>query len=82
LFLTTSCFYVPLRQDFVSAPALNIRTDQPLSSMLAALAREVHALDPNLALYEMITLSSALFLRAEIEAGTPFRLLTGLRASL
>lgn len=50
--------------------------------MLAALTREVHALDPNLALYEMITLSSALFLRGEIEAGTPFRLLTGLRASL
>jgi macrolide transport system ATP-binding/permease protein len=49
-------FYVPLRQDFVRGPAVNIRTSQPLPSMLAALIREVHALDANLALYEMITL--------------------------
>jgi macrolide transport system ATP-binding/permease protein len=49
-------FYVPLRQDFVQGPALNIRTNQALPSMLAALVREVHALDANLALYEMITL--------------------------
>jgi putative ABC transport system permease protein len=49
-------FYVPLRQDFVRGPALHIRTNQPLPSMLAALVREVHALDANLALYEMITL--------------------------
>ena len=49
-------FYVPLRQDFVRGPALYIHTNQPLSSILTALTREVHALDPNLALYEMITL--------------------------
>jgi macrolide transport system ATP-binding/permease protein len=49
-------FYVPLRQDFVRGPALHIRTSQPLPSVLAALVREVHALDANLALYEMITL--------------------------
>jgi putative ABC transport system permease protein len=49
-------FYVPLRQDFARGPALHIRTNQPLPSMLAALVREVHALDANLALYEMITL--------------------------
>src|SRR5437899_11057682 len=49
-------FYVPLRQDFVRGPVLNIRTNQPLPSMRAALVREVHALDSNLALYEMITL--------------------------
>jgi macrolide transport system ATP-binding/permease protein len=49
-------FYVPLRQDFVRGPALNIRTNQPLASMLTALVREVHALDAHLALYEMITL--------------------------
>jgi macrolide transport system ATP-binding/permease protein len=49
-------FYVPLRQDFVRGPALYIRTNQPLPSMLAAVVREVHALDANLALYEMITL--------------------------
>jgi predicted permease len=49
-------FYVPLRQDFVKQPALYIRTTQTLESMLAAAVREVHALDDNLALYEMITL--------------------------
>ena len=49
-------FYVPLRQDFVRGPVLHIRTRQPLTSMLATLIREVHALDENLALYEMVTL--------------------------
>ncbi|HEY6271779.1 MAG TPA: ABC transporter permease [Terriglobales bacterium] len=49
-------FYVPLRQDFTRGPALNIRTTQSLQSISAALVREVHALDANLALYEMITL--------------------------
>jgi predicted permease len=49
-------FYVPLRQDFVRGPALNIRTTQSLRSISAALVREVHDLDGNLALYEMITL--------------------------
>lgn len=49
-------FYVPLRQDFVRGPALNIRTSEPLPSIQTAVLREVHALDANLALYEMITL--------------------------
>jgi predicted permease len=49
-------FYVPLRQDFVREPDLNIRTSQSLATIRAALVREVHALDRNLALYEMITL--------------------------
>lgn len=49
-------FYVPLRQDFVIEPDLNIRTTQSLQSTLATVLREVHALDPNLPLYEMITL--------------------------
>ncbi|HZR65750.1 MAG TPA: ABC transporter permease [Terriglobales bacterium] len=49
-------FYVPLRQDFSRGPALNIRTNQQITSLSAALVREVHALDANLALYEMITL--------------------------
>jgi macrolide transport system ATP-binding/permease protein len=49
-------FYVPLRQDFDRGPALHIRTTRPLESMLATLLREVHRLDENLALYEMITL--------------------------
>jgi predicted permease len=49
-------FYVPLQQDFVRGPRVFIRTTQPLQAMQAALAREVRALDDNLALYEMITL--------------------------
>jgi macrolide transport system ATP-binding/permease protein len=49
-------FYVPLRQDFAREPELHIRTSQSLASLRSALIREVHALDPNLALYEMITL--------------------------
>jgi predicted permease len=49
-------FYVPLRQDFVRGPGLNIRTAQPLQTIQAAVTREVRAIDNNLALYEMITL--------------------------
>jgi predicted permease len=49
-------FYVPLLQDFATGPVLYIRSAQPLQSISAALLREVHALDGNLALYETITL--------------------------
>ena len=49
-------FYVPLRQDFVRTPDLNIRTTLSPRNRLATVLREVHALDPDLALYEMITL--------------------------
>ena len=49
-------FYVPLRQDFDREPDLYLRTTRPPQSVLAAVLRQVHALDPNLALYETITL--------------------------
>ncbi len=49
-------FYVPLRQYFDIEPDIHIRTAQPLQTIQTALIREVRALDPNLALYEMITL--------------------------
>jgi ABC-type antimicrobial peptide transport system permease subunit len=49
-------FYVPLLQDFARGGSLNIRTTLPLRTIEAAVAREVRALDSNLALYEMITL--------------------------
>jgi predicted permease len=49
-------FYVPLQQDSSREPDLNIRTTLPPRSTLAAVLREVHALDQNLALYEMVTL--------------------------
>lgn len=49
-------FYVPLRQEFETEPELNVRSTLPLPAISAALVREVHALDANLALYEMVTL--------------------------
>jgi len=49
-------FYVPLRQDFVRGPVLNLRTTESRQALTAALLHEVHAIDPNLALYEVITL--------------------------
>jgi predicted permease len=49
-------FYVPLRQNFSVGAALNIRTPLLPGTMAAALTREVRALDPGLALYEVITL--------------------------
>ncbi len=52
----TPFFYVPLLQDFVRGPALNVRTALPVQQISAALLREVHTLDSNLALYETITL--------------------------
>jgi len=42
-------FYVPLRQNFRVQNALLIRTFETPGAMMNALAREVHALDPNLA---------------------------------
>src|SRR5215469_8728428 len=48
-------FYVPLRQYFAIEPDIHIRTTQPLQTVQSALLSEVRALDPNLALYEMIT---------------------------
>ena len=49
-------FYVPLRQNFSRGAGLYIRTPLSPETMSTALTREVHALDPDLALYEVITL--------------------------
>ena len=49
-------FYVPLRQNFSVGASLNVRTQLPPGAMAAALTREVQALDPGLAIYEVITL--------------------------
>jgi len=53
-------FYVPLRQNFSPRVGLYIRTPLRPEAMAAPLAREVHALDGNLALYEVITLQEQL----------------------
>jgi macrolide transport system ATP-binding/permease protein len=49
-------FYVPRRQNFSVGAGLYIRTPLSPETMAAALAREVHAIDANLAPYEVITL--------------------------
>src|SRR6266849_5956358 len=53
-------FYVPQRQNFTVGAGLYIRTPLSPETMEAALTREVHALDANLALYEVITLQEQL----------------------
>jgi predicted permease len=49
-------FYVPLRQNFSIQADLNIRTHLPADAVASAVAREVHALDADLAPYEVISL--------------------------
>jgi len=49
-------FYVPLRQDFARAPVLYLRTTQPLQAISDALLNQMHAMDANVALYELLTL--------------------------
>jgi predicted permease len=49
-------FYVPLRQDFSLRTTLNLRTLQDPATVAADLAREIHALDENLAPGEVITM--------------------------
>jgi macrolide transport system ATP-binding/permease protein len=53
-------FYVPLRQNFSRSPVLFIRTSLSAQTMAPALLREVHALDGNLALFEVISLQEQL----------------------
>src|SRR5205807_402382 len=47
--LPRTFFYVPMRQNFLESNALLIRTRETPGAIRAALVREVHALDPNLA---------------------------------
>jgi len=53
-------FYVPLSQNFAREAGLHIRTTLNPQTMAAALSREVHALDGNLALFEVISLQEQL----------------------
>jgi macrolide transport system ATP-binding/permease protein len=47
--LPRTFFYVPMRQNFLKSSALLIRTRETPAALTGALAREMHALDPNLA---------------------------------
>jgi predicted permease len=49
-------FYVPLRQNFSAVVGIEIRTTQRPDALGPALLREIHALDPNLAPGELITM--------------------------
>jgi len=53
-------FFVPLRQNSLRGSVLNIRTPLTPQTMATAIAREVHALDSNLAPYEVITMQEQL----------------------
>jgi ABC-type antimicrobial peptide transport system permease subunit len=53
-------FYVPRHQNFSVGAGLYIRTPLSPETIATSLAREVHALDGNLALYELITLQEQL----------------------
>ena len=52
----TPFFYVPVRQNFLVQNGFIIRTDQSAAAIMNALAREIQALDPNLAPLDTITL--------------------------
>ena len=56
----TPFFFVPVRQNSLRASILIIRTPVAPQTMAIALARQVHALDANLATYEVITLQEQL----------------------
>jgi macrolide transport system ATP-binding/permease protein len=56
----TPFFFVPLRQNSLRGSVLNIRTPLAPQTMATAIAREVHALDSNLAAYEVITMQEQL----------------------
>lgn len=53
-------FYVPLRQSPTVSGGLYVRTPLNPETMATALANEVHALDGNLALYEVISMQEQL----------------------
>src|SRR5271154_6739476 len=53
--IPTPFFYVPRSQNFAIAASLHIRTPLAPQDMAITLGREIHALDANLALYEVMS---------------------------
>ena len=49
-------FYVPLRQNFSITSGLFLRTNQSVGAIATTLARELHALDPNIAPLDTVTM--------------------------
>jgi predicted permease len=58
--LPTPFFFAPLRQNSLRGSVLNIRTPLTPETMATAIAREVQALDSNVAPYEVITMQEQL----------------------
>src|SRR6266576_2148461 len=56
----TPFFFIPLRQNSLRGSVLNIRTPLAPQTTATAIAREVHALDSNVAPYEVITMQEQL----------------------
>jgi macrolide transport system ATP-binding/permease protein len=56
----TPFFFLPLRQNSLQGSVLNIHTLLAPQTMATTIAREVHALDSNLAPYEVITMQEQL----------------------
>src|SRR5881275_981225 len=52
----TPFFYVPVRQNFVVQNGFIIRSEQSATAIMNAFGREIHALDPNLAPVDTISL--------------------------
>ena len=65
-------FYVPLRQAWSGQVNLHLLTLQPPQTVSAALARQVHALDPNLALSAVSTM------QAQIELSSATQRIAGM----
>ena len=65
----TPYFYVPLSQDYSSVRVLHIRTSVAPGSLAHAVEEQVHALDPNLPAFDVMTMNESL------EGGNGFFLL-------
>ena len=62
-------FFVPLEQHYRSLHVLQVRTGVPPASLATAVEREIRALDPNLPVYDVLTMDEVL------EGGNGFFLL-------
>jgi predicted permease len=52
----TPFFYVPMQQNYTSAHALQIRSSVPPESLIKPVQNEIHALDPDLPITEVVTM--------------------------
>jgi predicted permease len=53
-------FYVPLTQDYTSVRVLHVRSALPASDITREVTAQVHALDPNLPVFDVMSMSESL----------------------